>query len=102
MIGTKSYNSTTCNGTAVAGITRDKAAQVWYRALTTYWTSLSTYPEAANGMVLAARDLYGAGSTECSRTVAAWKARQGHAGRHLRGGAGAGRELRQPGLRAGQ
>ena len=73
-IGTKTYSSTTCNGTAVSGITRDKAAQVWYRALTTYWTSFSTYPEAAGGMVRAARDLYGVNSVECLRTAAAWKA----------------------------
>ena len=74
VIGTKSYNSTTCNSTTVAGIGRDKAAAVWYRALTTYWTSFTTYPEAAEGMIRAARDLYGADSTDCARTEAAWKA----------------------------
>ena len=74
VIGAKSYNSTTCNSTTVAGIGRDKAAAVWYRALTTYWTSFTTYPEAAEGMIRAARDLYGAESTDCTRTEAAWKA----------------------------
>ncbi len=74
VIGSKAYNSTTCNSTTVQGIGRDKAAAIWYRALTTYWTSFSTYPEAADGMVRAARDLYGADSTDCNRTVAAWKA----------------------------
>jgi len=74
VVAGKSYNSTTCNSTTIAGIGRDKAAQVWYRALTTYWTSFSTYPEAAGGMVRAARDLYGVNSVECLQTVAAWKA----------------------------
>ena len=73
-IGSKTYTSTTCNSTTVAGIGRDKAAAVWYRALTTYWTSFTTYPEAAEGMIRAARDLYGADSTDCTRTEAAWKA----------------------------
>lgn len=74
VIGTKSYNSTTCNSTKVAGIGRDKAAAVWYRALTTYWLSTETYPGAANGMIKAARDLYGTNSAECLATVTAWKA----------------------------
>ena len=42
--------------------------------MTTYWTSTSTYPEAANGMVKGARDLYGRDSTTCKQVVAAWKA----------------------------
>ena len=44
----------------VAGIGRDRRRAVWYRALTTYWLSSETYPGAANGMVRAAHDLYGA------------------------------------------
>ena len=102
VIGSKTYKSTTCNSTTVAGITRDKAVRVWYRALSTYWTSFSTYPEAADGMVRAARDLYGANSTECTRTVAAWKAVKVTPAVTCAAVPAPGDELRQPGLRAGQ
>jgi Zn-dependent metalloprotease len=72
-IGGLPHSGTTCNGTTLTGIGRSAAAAIWYRALTTYWTSTTTYPMAANGMVKAARDLYGASSTQCAATVAAWK-----------------------------
>ena len=36
--------------------------------MTTYWTSTTTYPQAANGQVKAAKDLYGATSTQCTAT----------------------------------
>jgi Zn-dependent metalloprotease len=72
-IGGLPHNGTTCNGTTLTGIGRSAAAAIWYRALTTYWTSTTSYPSAANGMVKAARDLYGASSTQCTATVAAWK-----------------------------
>ena len=72
-IGGLPHSSTTCNGTSVTGIGRDQAAAIWYRALTTYWVSASTYPQAANGMVRAAKDLYGADSSACLETVAAWR-----------------------------
>ena len=49
-----SYNSPTCNGAAVTGIGRDAAAAIWYRALTTYWTSSTTYAGARAGMLSAA------------------------------------------------
>ena len=41
--------------------------------MTTYWTSTTTYPQAANGEIKAAKDLYGATSTQCTATVNAWK-----------------------------
>ncbi len=72
-IGGLPHNGTTCNGTTLTGIGRSAAAAIWYRALATYWTSTTTYPLAANGMVKAAKDLYGASSTQCAATVAAWK-----------------------------
>ncbi|MGZ4438421.1 MAG: M4 family metallopeptidase [Nocardioidaceae bacterium] len=72
-IGGLTHSSTACNGTTLTGIGRDVAAKIWYRALTTYWTSTTNYASAANGMVKAAKDLYGAGSTQCTATVAAWK-----------------------------
>jgi Zn-dependent metalloprotease len=73
-IGGRPHSATACNGASLTGIGRDAAAAIWYRALTTYWTSTTTYPQAANGEVKAAKDLYGAGSSECTATVAAWKA----------------------------
>lgn len=36
------YNSPTCNGTQVAGMGRDLAGRVWYRALTNYMTTTPT------------------------------------------------------------
>ncbi|GAB3664131.1 M4 family metallopeptidase [Nocardioides korecus] len=72
-IGGRTHGATTCNGTTLTGIGRDTAAAIWYRAMTTYWTSTTTYPQAANGQVKAAKDLYGATSSQCTATVAAWK-----------------------------
>jgi Zn-dependent metalloprotease len=48
----------------MAGIGNDKAARIWYRAMTTYLTSLDGYAEARDASVAAARDLYGAGGRE--------------------------------------
>ena len=72
-IGGRTHTGTTCNSTTLTGIGRANAAAIWYRALSTYWTSTTTYPQAANGMVKAAKDLYGASSTQCTATVNAWK-----------------------------
>src|SRR5690349_17135324 len=69
-----SYNSTTCNGSAVTGIGHDAAAAIWYRALTVYMTSSTNYAGARTGMLSAAKDLYGAGSTQYNATAAAWSA----------------------------
>jgi Zn-dependent metalloprotease len=72
-IGGRAHSSTTCNGTTLTGIGKNQAAAIWYRGLTAYWTSTTTYPQAANGMVKAAKDLYGATSSQCTATVNAWK-----------------------------
>jgi Zn-dependent metalloprotease len=49
-----------CNGdTAVAGIGRDKAQRIWYRALTVYFTSTTDFAGARAGTRQAAHDLYG-------------------------------------------
>ena len=69
-----SYNSPTCNGSTVTGIGRTAAAAIWYRALTTYWVSSTNYAGARAGMLSAATDLYGAGSTQYNATAAAWSA----------------------------
>ncbi|MEV6973682.1 M4 family metallopeptidase [Kitasatospora sp. NPDC093806] len=67
-----SYNSPTSNGSTLTGIGRDKAAAIWYRALTVYWTSTTNYKAARTGTLSAAADLYGAGSAEYNAVAAAW------------------------------
>ncbi|WP_235502759.1 M4 family metallopeptidase, partial [Kitasatospora sp. Root187] len=67
-----SYNSPTSNGSTLTGIGRDKAAAIWYRALTVYWTSTTNYAGARTGTLSAAADLYGAGSVEYNAVAAAW------------------------------
>ncbi|MCX4754946.1 M4 family metallopeptidase [Kitasatospora purpeofusca] len=66
------YNSPTSNGSTLTGIGRDKAAAIWYRALTVYFTSTTNYKAARTGTLSAAKDLYGAGSTEYNAVAAAW------------------------------
>jgi Zn-dependent metalloprotease len=73
VIGGRQHSSTTCSGTPLSGIGRTKAAAIWYRALTNYWTSTTTYPQAADGQVRAAKELFGAGSAPCLAVVQAWK-----------------------------
>ncbi|MFC5664666.1 M4 family metallopeptidase [Kitasatospora misakiensis] len=67
-----SYNSPTSNGSTVTGIGRDKAAAIWYRALTVYFTSTTNYKAARTATLNAAKDLYGSGSTEYNAVAAAW------------------------------
>jgi zinc metalloprotease ZmpA len=69
-----SYNSPTCDGSSVTGIGRDKLGKIWYRALTVYMTSSTNYAGARTATLHAAKDLYGAGSTEYHAVAAAWSA----------------------------
>ena len=74
-----SYNLTpaslVCNGnTAITGIGRSAAEKIWYRALSVYMTSTTTYPGARTATLNAARDLYGTGSTQYNAVAAAWSA----------------------------
>jgi Zn-dependent metalloprotease len=69
-----SYNSPTSNGSKVTGIGRDKALQIWYKALTTYMTSTTNYKGARTATLSAASALYGSGSTEYKTVAAAWSA----------------------------
>ncbi|WP_030457685.1 M4 family metallopeptidase [Kitasatospora sp. NRRL B-11411] len=69
-----SYNSPTYSGSSVTGIGRDKAAQVWYRALSVYMTSTTNYKGARTATLSAAADLYGSGSAEYNAVAAAWTA----------------------------
>ncbi|MFE7120598.1 M4 family metallopeptidase [Streptomyces sp. NPDC057654] len=66
------YDSPTSNGSKVTGIGRDKAEKIWYKALTTYFTSNTNYKAARAGTLKAASDLYGASSAEYKAVGAAW------------------------------
>ncbi|WP_441246406.1 M4 family metallopeptidase [Kitasatospora sp. McL0602] len=68
------YNSPTSNGSTLTGIGRDKAAQIWYRALSTYMTSTTNYAAARTATINAANDLYGAGSAEANAVANTWAA----------------------------
>ncbi|MEY4730234.1 MAG: hypothetical protein RL020_1392 [Pseudomonadota bacterium] len=64
-----------CNGnTAIAGIGRDAAARIMYRALTVYMTSSTNYAGARVATLKAATDLYGLNSANYNAVAAAWSA----------------------------
>jgi zinc metalloprotease ZmpA len=67
-------NSPTCNGSTVTGIGNAAAGKIWYRALTVYMTSSTDYHGARTASLNAARDLYGAGSTQADAVAKAWAA----------------------------
>jgi Zn-dependent metalloprotease len=69
-----SYNSPTSDGLPVTGIGRDKALQIWYRALTTKFTSTTNYASARTGTLAAAGELYGTTSAEYTAVQNAWAA----------------------------
>ncbi|MEW2389652.1 M4 family metallopeptidase [Streptomyces venezuelae] len=66
------YDSPTADGSKVEGIGRDKAEKIWFKALTTYFTSTTDYKAAREGTLKAATDLYGADSAEVKAVGAAW------------------------------
>ncbi|MGW4856005.1 M4 family metallopeptidase [Streptomyces sp. NPDC004288] len=68
------YNSPTYNGSTVTGIGNKKASAIWYRALTVYMTSTTDYKGARAATLSAAKDLYGATSTEYATVAKAWTA----------------------------
>ena len=69
-----SYDSPTCNGSTVTGIGRAAAGAIWYRALTVYMTSSTSYSGARTATLDAARDLYGSASSQYNAVAAAWSA----------------------------
>ena len=73
-IGGVQHDSPTCDGSTVTGIGRDAAGKIWYRALTVYMTSGTTYSQARTATLNAAKDLYGAGSAQQNAVAAAWTA----------------------------
>ena len=60
--------------TSITGIGNDKAARIWYKALTAYFTSGTTYAGARTATLSAATALYGASSTEYATVNKAWLA----------------------------
>jgi Zn-dependent metalloprotease len=73
-IGTKDHNSPTCNDSTIVGIGRDAAQKIWFKALTFYMTSGTTYAQARTATLNAATDLFGADSTQRATVAAAWSA----------------------------
>lgn len=63
-----------CNGASVSGVGIDKAARIWYRAITTYMTSSTKYAGARTAALAAAAALYGNGSSEYASVAAAFSA----------------------------
>lgn len=68
------HTAPTCNGGSVTGIGRDKAGEIWYRALTVYMTTSTNYAAARVATLDAATDLFGADSAEVASVAAAWSA----------------------------
>ncbi|MFI1015494.1 M4 family metallopeptidase [Streptomyces sp. NPDC020965] len=68
------YDSPTSDGLPVTGIGREKAALIWYKALTTKFTSTTNYAGARAGTLAVATELYGATSTEVKLVTDAWAA----------------------------
>lgn len=67
-----SYDSPTSDGLPVTGIGRTKAAAIWYRALSTKFTSTTNYAAARTGTLAAAGELYGTTSAEYTAVANAW------------------------------
>jgi Zn-dependent metalloprotease len=68
------YNSPTYNHSTVKGIGRTKATAIFYRALTRYMVSTTDFHDARLATLKAAKDLYGANSTEYKTVDKAWAA----------------------------
>ncbi|WP_405998365.1 M4 family metallopeptidase [Streptomyces sp. NBC_00829] len=66
------YDSPTSDGLPVTGIGRDKAALIWFKALTTKFTSTTNYAAARTGTIAVATELYGATSAEVKSVTDAW------------------------------
>ena len=59
-------------GGSAVGIGADKAEKIWYRALTVYLTSSSSFAGARAATINAANDLYGAGGPEAVAVANVW------------------------------
>jgi Zn-dependent metalloprotease len=68
------YDSPTCNGAQVTGIGRLDAVKIWYRAETLHMTSATDFAGARVATTQAAKELFGAKSTQYQAVQAAWDA----------------------------
>ncbi|MFH8342189.1 M4 family metallopeptidase [Streptomyces sp. AM6-12] len=68
------YDSPTYDKSTVKGIGRTKATAIFYRALTRYMVSTTDFHDARVATLQAAKDLYGANSTEYKTVNQAWAA----------------------------
>ncbi|MFJ9398935.1 M4 family metallopeptidase [Streptomyces californicus] len=66
------YDSPTADGSTLTGIGREKAYQIWYKALSVYMTSTTDYAGARVATEKAATDLFGADSEELKAVSATW------------------------------
>ncbi|WP_415951687.1 M4 family metallopeptidase [Streptomyces sp. KLOTTS4A1] len=66
------YDSPTSDGLPVTGIGREKAALIWYKALTTKFGSRTNYAGARTGTLAVAGELYGTSSAEYAAVQDAW------------------------------
>lgn len=73
-IGGFTYDSPTYDGRTVKGIGRTKATAIFYRAMTRYMVSTTDFHDARTATLKAAKDLYGASSTEYKTVNTAWAA----------------------------
>jgi len=64
----------TKSGVTVAAIGRADTERIWYRALTTYFTTSTTFAGARTGTIQAATDLFGASSAQVTSVSNAWTA----------------------------
>ncbi|MFJ8331679.1 M4 family metallopeptidase [Streptomyces sp. NPDC094437] len=71
-IGATTYDSPTYDGSTLKGIGRTKATAIFYRALTRYMVSTTDFHGARTATLKAAKDLYGATSTEYRTVDRAW------------------------------
>jgi Zn-dependent metalloprotease len=60
--------------TSITGIGNDKAARIWFRALSVYMTSSTDYAGARTATLSAAADLFGSSSAEYNTVNTAWLA----------------------------
>ncbi|WAU84772.1 M4 family metallopeptidase [Streptomyces sp. Qhu-G9] len=67
-----SYDSPTSDGLPVTGIGREKAALIWFKALTTKFTSTTNYAAARTGTLAVTGELYGTTSAEYTAVQSAW------------------------------
>jgi Zn-dependent metalloprotease len=59
---------------AMTGIGTDKAYRIWFKALSTKFTSTTNYADARSKVLLAAQELYGVGSKEATAVQRAYAA----------------------------